>query len=286
MKFSTFFIALFVPLFLMATAPVDTLNFDADPYFILTEEADSAIAHRNWPEAAARLSDAMAVRPDAPTNLLLRTNLAGVYSCMGHDSLALVQYDMVLDRAPGMFTTLMGRGRLLVKMGRDVEAYDDFSRAIEIDSLNTEVRFYHGMMALYGGNRNVADRDFSVLARVAPKARDTAVALGTLYALTGRERQAVPYLQSLVDDDPQPEYFAYLAGCYLGLGQLSDAGAVINRGLKVYPEDPELYYYRAWLNRDRYHLDDARSDGRRAIQLGASPVRVAELFAGLEKPQE
>lgn len=266
----------------LPTAVPDTASMDADPYFILTEEADSAIAHQDWAAAAARLADALAVRPDTPTNLLLRSNLAAVYSCLGHDSLALDTYDAVLDEAPSMFTPRLSRGKLLLKMGRDIEAYHDFSAALDADSLSTEARYYHGMMALYAGSREIAEADFSTLARIAPKAYDTAVALASLYSLTGRDREAIPYLERLIEADPSAEYFASLAGCHLALGQLSEAGAVISRGLKSFPRDPELYYYRAWLNRDRYRLDEAEADGRTAVQLGASPVRVADLLGHRE----
>ena len=55
-------------------------DIDANPYFILTAEADSAIAKGDYDRAAARLIDAMAVEPDNPGNLLLKTNLGIVYS--------------------------------------------------------------------------------------------------------------------------------------------------------------------------------------------------------------
>ena len=45
------------------------------------------------------------------------------------------------------------------------------------------------------------------------------------------------------------------------------------------PDDPELYYYRAMLNRDRFLLDDARADADRAVSLGLNPARAAALFA-------
>lgn len=261
-----------------APAPADSLNYDADPYFILTEEADSALARQDWAVAAERLRDAMRVRPDAPTNALLKSNLAVALDCMGQDSLALATYDEVLSYAPRMLTPRLGRGGILLRMGRDVEAFDDFSEAVDIDSLCVDARYYRGMIALYAGNRDLAERDFAVLVRVAPEASDTHIALATLYSLTGRDREAIPHLEKLIDTDPAPEFLASLAGCYLGLGELSKAAEVISRGLKLYPRDPELYYYRAWLNRDRFRLDDARRDARRAVQLGASPTRVADLL--------
>ena len=109
--------------------------FDADPYFLLMGEADAAIAEKNWPEAAARLCDALAVKPDHPSNALLFNNLASVYTCMGQDSLAVLTYGRGLDIAPNMLTLIMGRGRALLAMGRDKDAFADFSHAVDIDSI-------------------------------------------------------------------------------------------------------------------------------------------------------
>ncbi len=53
-------------------------------------------------------------------------------------------------------------------MGRDREAYDDFSRVLSVDSLNADARFYHGMIALYDGKADVAEADFTVLKNCAP----------------------------------------------------------------------------------------------------------------------
>ena len=51
-----------------ATASVP--DDEEDPYFLLCGQADKAIADGDYSEAAARLIDAMSVRPDAPENVL------------------------------------------------------------------------------------------------------------------------------------------------------------------------------------------------------------------------
>lgn len=260
-----------------AAEPADSV-YEADPYFILMGEADRAISDNNWEEAAARLTDALSVKPHHPSNALLLNNLATVYTYMDLDSLALATYNRGLEIAPNMLTLVLGRARTLVSMGRDAEAYSDFDHAVEIDSLNTSARYYRGMIRVYGGDMEGAETDFGVLARVAPKSSDTAVALATLYLLTGRDRDAIRYLKQVIALDPSAEYYANLAGCYLELGDLSEASQTIGEGLEAFPDDPELYYYRARLNRDRYRPDDARADARRAIKLGANPVRVNALF--------
>lgn len=259
------------------TAAIDTIS-DADPYFLLMGEADDAIKEKNWPEAAARLSDALAVKPNHPSNALLLYNLAKVYSCLGNDSLAVTTYGRGLDLAPNMSVLYLGRGKTYLNMGNKKAAKADLETVLQIDSLSSEARYLHGMMSLYGGKVKEAEADFNVLASVAPKSFDTAVALGTLYSLTGRERQAIPYLEKIIELEPMPEIYASLAGCRLALGELTEASETIGEGLRLYPDDAELYYYRAWLNRDRFKNDDAHADAQRAIDLGANPIKVNELF--------
>lgn len=251
---------------------------EEDPYVILCGEADRAIADEDYETAILRLKDAISIRPGNQSNLLLKSNLAVIYSTLGRDSTALHILDDALAEAPKMPTLLEARGMTLLRLGRDKEALADFENLIKIDSLNTTARFYHGMISLYSGNREDAENDFSILSSVAPDTHDTAIALSTLYSLTQRNREAIPYLEKLIETDPAAEYFATLAGCYLALDNLSEAGATISRGLSLYPKDPELYYYRAWLNRERFLLDEAKEDGKTAIKLGASPARIKALF--------
>ena len=111
-----------------------------------------------------------------------------------------------------------------------------------------------------------------------PESTYTAQALSTLYSLTERNREAIPYFRRLIDTEPAAEYYAGLAGCQLALGQLGDAGTTIADGLKKYPDDAELYYYRARLNRNRYRLDEAHADASQAIKLGLSPAKAKALF--------
>ena len=61
-----------------AASPADI--DEEDPYFILSGQADQAAAEGDYEAAAARLLEAMAVRPDAPENVMLLSNLGMIYS--------------------------------------------------------------------------------------------------------------------------------------------------------------------------------------------------------------
>ncbi|MDE6131047.1 MAG: hypothetical protein K2F74_05595 [Muribaculaceae bacterium] len=255
-------------------------NYDEDPYVILVGEAEVAIADGNYPEAAQRLLDALSVGPQRESNPLLQSNLAMVYSYMDQDSLALKKLDELIASMPRMTTAIQNRAHVLMKLGDDRRAFDDFTTVLGIDSLNLDARYYHGMMALYGGRRDIAEADFAVLQSRDPDSIDTAIALATLYSLTRQDQLALDYLRRLVKEIPSPEYYSALAGCLLALDRLSEASEVIADGLKRYSHDPELYYYRARLNHARYRLDEAQADAKRAIELGASPARVNAIFSG------
>ncbi|MDE6704065.1 MAG: hypothetical protein K2K00_10390 [Muribaculaceae bacterium] len=274
-------IILLLPITLIAGALNPTI--EENPYYLLMGEAEKAIAEENYEEAAARLIDAMAVEPDNPGNLLLMTNLGMIYSCLDRDSLALATLDDVNRRAPNMTVALLNRGRVRLKNDMNEGAFEDFSRVIELDSLNSDARYFRGMMALYGGDRTTAETDFSIIKATQPERIRTNAALGALYSLTGRDREAIKYFELLIEKEPTPEYFASLAGCYLAVEELSEAARVINEGLKLYRNDPELYYYRAWLNRDRFRLDDSHADARLAIKYGANPEKVDALYQKRDK---
>ena len=251
---------------------------EEDPYFILAGEAQEAIDKQDYQEAALRLRQALNIDPARPENPMLMSNLGMVYSAMGQDSLAIATLDCALEIAPAMVAIYASRGRLHLKMGHLPEAFADFSSALERDSLYADALFYRGMMSLYGGDSAAAEADIRALATARPDDYNSLAAQGALYSLTGRDREAIPFYRRLIEFDPSPEYYSALAGCYLALGELSDASQTIADGLKLYSHDPELYYYRAWLHRDQYLLDQAREDAQQAIRFGADAAKVQRLF--------
>jgi tetratricopeptide (TPR) repeat protein len=248
------------------------------PYFVLIDDAEKAIEATQYDVAINKLITAMATEPSNPLNIALLSNLGMVYYYNEQDSLAMVTLNEVVKRSPRLVSGHENRARVLTGLGRDKEAYDEYAKIIEIDSVNTDARYYHGMMALYSGNREIAERDFAVLEKIVPYSRRTYLAKGTLLALTGQDREAIPYLRKLLDYDAYAEYYAQLAGCLIAVEDFNEATDVIAKGMERYPNDPELYYYRALLNRKRYLNADARRDADKAIKLGADKHRVESIF--------
>lgn len=260
---------------MMAQSDLTYMDPDSENlYFTLSGEADKAIAEGEYAVAIEHLKEAISINPDNPANVLLLSNLGMVYNYVDQDSLALEAFDRAINIAPSMTVVLVNRGKLYLKMGDDDAAFEDFGKVVERDSTNVDALFYHGIIALYNGHLQDAERDLSYLKEAAPDSHNTAIALATLYSMTGFEERAITYYQKLIDEDAQPEYYAGLAGCLISTDRLSEASALLNEAMDKYHDNPELYMYRALLNKKRYLNKAAREDARKAISLGADPRRV------------
>ena len=258
--------------------PNDSLNLEERPYFLLIDQSEKALEQNDYEAAALRLVEAMSVEPDNPLNVALLTNLGMIYYYNEQDSMALRVLDEAVRRSPRLIAAHEKRARVLTGMGRDKEAYEEYGRVIDIDSLNTSARFYHAMMALHSGKLPEAEADIACLNRVVPLWTNTVLAHATLFSMTGREREAISLFRRLLDKDKLPEYYAALAGCLIAVDDLNEASRVIGEGMELFKDDAELYFHRAVLNHKRFLPDEAHRDAKRAIQLGADPKRVAAVL--------
>ena len=236
---------------------------EEDPYYLLSGQADKAIADGDYESAAARLLEAMSIRPDAPENVMLLSNLGMVYSYLDRDSLALATLTRALDKAPSMRTVLANRA--------------DLDRLVATDSLNAQGRYLRGLLALAANDDSIASADFDVLEKLDPEGLATAIGKASLLTKHGRAAEALPYLRRMASLDPQPEHYAVLAETLLSLGNLSEAGETIKTGMEKYPDNADLYFCRAKLHRDLYELDRAREDAKKALRLGIPRDKIKEL---------
>lgn len=260
---------------LLRCAAQDDVAEKQSMYINFISEADNAIAEERWSDAETLLLNAMREEPDNPTNVLLMSNLGIVRLAAGKDSLALEILNKAANIAPSSTTVLGNRAKVLCAMGRDAEAYNDYSRILELDSLAVDVRCRHGMLALYLGDADTAEKDFMYVERIAPGNENAAIGLALLYSSTNRPNDAIVQYTKLIKQNPSLEYYSGRAALYLLTKQLNEASSDIAEGLALNPNDAELYLYRAYLNKLRYRNDDAEADLKRAIELGADPDRAA-----------
>lgn len=246
---------------------------EEDPYFLLSEEADRAISEGDYESAAARIREAISLRPGAIENVLLLSNLGMVYSYMDCDSMALSAFNEALSRAPSMTTVLFNRARVLLKIGEDESARADLDKVLEADSLNVEALFLRGMSHLNGNDLAAAEKDFGRMQRTSPDSNATALAMTSLYTAQNKLKEALPYVRKVIVFDPQPEYYLIAAQALIEDTRYSEAGRYLSEGIEKYPTSAPLYSMRATLYKLQYDRKAAEADERKVKELMRSRPR-------------
>lgn len=244
----------------------------------VVERADSAIARSEWDEAESLLTEAISLRPGDPGNVLLLSNLGIVRHQRGDDVGALEALTDAHYIAPASVTVLSNRARVYLSMGHKNEAVADYEKVMQLDSTLIEPYFYRGMVSFSVGDLESAEMDFEHLRSMDSDAELTLVALAALHTARGENESAAGEYSRLIEMSPAAEYYSGLIENQLALERLSDAAESIAAAMELYPAESEFYIFRALLNKKRYLYDDARSDARRAVALGANAQQVNALL--------
>lgn len=247
-------------------------------YLELVEQADKAIEEADWWRAEELLTEAMQAEPANTGNIMLLSNLGMIRYYMGRDSLALATLDDAHRIAPRSTAILANRATVLTSMGRTAEAMADYDAIIEVDSTATEARYKRGLLRLRSADIKGAEADMTAVDSIAPGSREADTGMAVLLTAKGDFAQSAVRYGHVIQSDPQPEFYAARAFCYLMTDRLAEASDDISSGLALDPAEGELYLYRAILNKMRYRTDDAEADARRAVELGVDPRRVAAVI--------
>lgn len=261
-------ISLLLAFITAAASDSDNRRFD------LMGKADEAIAAGEWNKAEDFLVEAINVTPGDPTNTLIMSNLGIVRFYMGKDSLALATLDDAAALAPASVTVLLNRARVRAGTGNTAGAKEDYRRIVTLDSTVVAPQFYLSIMALAEGDTATAGRYARNVIKLQPDGFEASFAMASLLSARGMSAEAIPYYTNLLNLDKQPDYYAARAICYLQTEDLQAAADDIASGLALDPADGELYLYRAILNKMRFRPDDAKSDAKRAVELGIDKARV------------
>ena len=266
-------------IYISACAACPVFAEDSIPnYLDIVQKADEAIKDAHWHEAEELLVRAMRSEPANPGNILLMSNLGMVRYYSGQDSLALQTLNDAHAMAPASVTVLQNRARVLLGMNKSIEAYNDFTSALELDSMLMETRFYHAMLALEQGRDSICMRDIKFMERHDYKNRYTNLAAATYHRLADNYSEAIPYLSRLLETEKYAEHYAARAMCEMMTGDLNSAATDVAEAISLEPTDGDLYLQRALLQKMRYRPDDAEADGQRAIELGVPEEKVRALL--------
>lgn len=256
---------------------------DSD-YMKYVQWGDDAIAKGKWSEAIGYLEEAMRTEPSNPLNVMLLSNVGMLHHYAGEDSLALHTLSEARAMAPSSVVILNNRARVLTAMGRNDDAMRDYGLIIEMDSTYADAWYDRAALQMRMAHLELAEADARHFVALRPNDLQGKLLMAVIYSNTHRPAEAIPLYTDLIRAKPEAVYYSARAMCHLQQDELAEASADIASGLELAPDDPELYYCRAFLNILRYREEDARTDAAHAVSLGLDPVRAAALFGeGVKK---
>ncbi len=242
----------------------------------LMDEAANAQDKGDWRLAEAKYKEIVSNYPTNEHIPWILSNIAIMQSYQGNDSLALATLDEAYKQQPRSITILENRALLRNNTGNEKGAFEDFGRILEIDSMQWQARYYHGMIALNRHDTLTAEQDFLRVAKEMPETEAAHIGMAALHTAKKDYIAAIKEYDWLLSKAQESDFFVNRAACLLMLDRLDEAAADIADGMRIDPNDGELYLLRASLNKKRYLLDEAKADGNTAIKLGVSPNRVEE----------
>ncbi|MDE6485861.1 MAG: tetratricopeptide repeat protein [Duncaniella sp.] len=245
-------------------------------------EADSAFAaidRQEWDRADSLLVLAISARPADPANVLLLSNLGMIRHYRGLDSLALATLDDAARISPRSTVIMANRANVLTSLGRTDEALEVYDMILDLDPSQARPRYQRALLMLRKGMVDKARADAAALDTIAPDSQERHTLRAAMLSADGDFEEAIPHYSEVIKVNPQPEFYSARAMCYLMTDRLPEAAEDISQGLALDPTDPELYIYRAALNKLRYRPDDAEADARQAIAFGLDPRRAAPFLS-------
>ena len=256
----------------------DEVEQEHADYMKYVQWGDEAVGRKNWEEAIAYYREAMHLEPSSQQNVMLLSNVGMIQHYMGEDSLALHTLSEARAIAPASVVILRNRARVLAAMGRAADALNDYDMLASMDSTYADTYYDRAALKLREGRLKEAEADATRFLELEPSDLGGKLLMAVILSGSGRPADAVPLYSALIKERPEAVYYAARAMCYLAMDYLQEASDDIARGLELDPDDGELYYCRACLNKLRFREDDARADAARAVSLGVAPQRVAALF--------
>lgn len=255
----------------------------SEAYLERVDSADTYIARQRWTDAERVLKDAMRMEPGNINNSLLLSNLGIVQHRQGKLDEAIENFTIGLAMTPNSFILLKNRAAAFLDSDKEKEAYDDLTKALDIDKTDSWVLNSHGLLSLQFSHRETAERDFKWLLDVDSKSKEALIGLALCANINGDLKTAIDYYSEVIDNHKEAEYYVERALLYIYTGDLNKADEDIREGIRLNQRLGNLYLIRAYLNKLRYRNEDAEIDKKIAIDYDAEPQLLQLLFPDEEK---
>lgn len=215
------------------------------------------------------LNQAIMSDPKNENNSWLMTSLGTIQQSLGKLDAAYISLTAALNKHPESAFILHQRASLLLDMERWNEAKTDYDTILEIDSLDIEALYNRGVLKLEMKDVDGAQQDFEIAAQHGEFSPYGLLGKALTHRLNGEWEEAEKIYTSILNEYPQmTDIYLKRAECYLELDQLSRSSADLQEVASIEFANPTFYFLRGQLRLKQFDKVAARSDFKKAEELG------------------
>lgn len=251
-------------------------------YLQYVAQADSLAKVEKWHDAETMLRQALRTEPANPANQLLLANMGMILTAQGKYGDAIEHLNVALTLNPSSFLAHKHRGIAYSAMHQPQEAIDDFSAALEIDSTDNNVRCLRATLYAYTNRTAEAFQEYTYILDKDRNNSEALEGIANCCIAKGSPDEAVPFLNRLIEQEQEPEYYFNRGLIFARLGRMTEATADASAGLLLDPTNGDLWLLRAYVEKLTFRINEAKDSLAKARQYGADHSLEAELLPDLQ----
>lgn len=228
---------------------------------------------------AERLTiEALRMEPANKSNWLLWSNLGEIRNRLGDAEGALEAYDIGISRNPKSLTMLNNRASLYINEGRIDEAMTDLNSSLAIDPAGEWPLLMRGMLNFSKKDYKKAEADMNSLAKHHPGNAQAYVMLARIRLVEGDVSEALKLCDKALETDADEDTWFLKISTLIEADRLPEASDNLREAMKSFPRRGNLFLLRAWIHKKSFQNKEADIDKKLALEYGADPQLIEEIF--------
>lgn len=249
-----------------------------EEYERLIAEAYKALGSEQADSAVTLFNKAIELMPKAPTNYMIRSNIAEIHLARRDTTLALNELHEAIRLQPDLIVLRERRAEIFGKLGRYDEALFDYDHIVSLNPKRELSLFNRALLKIDMKLYDAAISDLETIIQNNDKAYLPRIALASAALKKGDEEQAERIYNFLISSYPKiPVAYRERARLYIS----QDRKALALKDVREVMKRPERVTYEDYLLRGRIwamygESKEARLDFEKAREMGASEEEVKE----------
>ena len=250
-----------------------------ETYLQLADSADHYISRKMWSEAEAVLVRNLRRHPANVNNWQLLSNLGVARTHLRKLPEAMEAFETALVMQPRSTAVHNNRAFAWLMADNSDKALKDLTESLEIDSVQEWPLRMKGLIELKENRVKEARRYLERHRRHFDPTPEVLSGLALCDEADGMKEEAISLYGEALALRQDPDNWFRLIMLKIETNRLGEADDDLQRALKIFPDEGNLYLLRAVLRKQNFLNTEAEADVKLALRKGADPELAKALLA-------